>query len=72
MKVRSCVLAFVFALVAFAPPAFVSAQTPPMSPSNWPRATLVDMMNMHLSTTTNEVVASDGIVKQFPDKLSMK
>jgi hypothetical protein len=25
--------------------------------SNWPRATLVDMMNVHLSTTTNEVVA---------------
>ena len=24
---------------------------------NWPRATLVDMMNMHLSTTTTEVVA---------------
>jgi hypothetical protein len=24
---------------------------------NWPRATLVDMMKMHLSTTTNEVVA---------------
>ena len=24
---------------------------------NWPRATLVDMMNMHLSTTTQEVVA---------------
>jgi hypothetical protein len=24
---------------------------------NWPRATLVDMMNMHLSTTTDEVVA---------------
>lgn len=24
---------------------------------NWPRATLVDMMNVHLSTTTNEVVA---------------
>jgi hypothetical protein len=25
--------------------------------SNWPRATLVDMMKTHLSTTTNEVVA---------------
>jgi hypothetical protein len=25
--------------------------------SNWPRATLVDMMNTHLSTTTDEVVA---------------
>jgi hypothetical protein len=25
--------------------------------SNWPRATLVQMMNMHLSTTTDEVVA---------------
>jgi hypothetical protein len=24
---------------------------------NWPRATLVDMMKMHLSTTTDEVVA---------------
>jgi len=24
---------------------------------NWPKATLVDMMKMHLSTTTNEVVA---------------
>jgi hypothetical protein len=24
---------------------------------NWPKATLVDMMNTHLSTTTNEVVA---------------
>jgi hypothetical protein len=63
---------------------------------NWPRATLVDMMKMHLSTTTNEVVArlhkdwegdakaydavydhilkmadalTDGIVKQFPDKV---
>ncbi len=24
---------------------------------NWPRATLVDMMKMHLSTTTAEVVA---------------
>ena len=24
---------------------------------NWPSATLVDMMKMHLSTTTNEVVA---------------
>jgi len=24
---------------------------------NWPRATLVDLMKMHLSTTTNEVVA---------------
>jgi hypothetical protein len=24
---------------------------------NWPRATLVDMMNVHLSTTTDEVVA---------------
>lgn len=27
------------------------------NPKNWPRATLVDMMNMHLSTTTDEVVA---------------
>jgi hypothetical protein len=25
--------------------------------SNWPRQTLVDMMKMHLSTTTDEVVA---------------
>ena len=24
---------------------------------NWPRATLVDLLNTHLSTTTNEVVA---------------
>ena len=24
---------------------------------NWPRAALVDLMKMHLSTTTNEVVA---------------
>jgi len=37
---------------------------------NWPRVTLVDMMNMHLSTTTNEVVARltknwDGDVKAF-------
>lgn len=37
---------------------------------NWPRATLVDMMNMHLSTTTTEVVARlskdwDGDVKAF-------
>ena len=66
---------------------------------NWPRATLVDMMKMHLSTTTDEVVArlnknwdadvrafdavydhilkmsdalADGIVKQFPDKFSMR
>jgi hypothetical protein len=64
---------------------------------NWPRATLVDLMKGHLSTTTDEVVArlnknwdadvrafdavyahilkmsdalSDGIVKQFPDKLA--
>ena len=27
---------------------------------NWPRATLVDMMNKHLSTTTDEVVARLG------------
>ncbi len=27
------------------------------NPKHWPRATLVDMMNMHLSTTTDEVVA---------------
>jgi hypothetical protein len=38
--------------------------------ANWPRATLVDMMNMHLSTTTNEVVARltknwDGDVRAF-------
>src|SRR5690349_12912693 len=37
---------------------------------NWPRATLVDMMNTHLSTTTNEVVARltknwDGDVKAY-------
>jgi len=37
---------------------------------NWPRATLVDMMNKHLSTTTDEVVARltknwDGDVKAF-------
>ena len=25
--------------------------------SNWPKATLVDLMKKHLSTTTNEVVA---------------
>lgn len=63
---------------------------------NWPRATLVDLMNEHLSTTTAEVVArlqknwdadvkaydavyghilrmadalTDGIAKQFPDKV---
>jgi hypothetical protein len=28
-----------------------------MANPNWPRATLVDMMNKHLATTTNEVVA---------------
>jgi len=27
------------------------------NPTNWPRATLADMMNKHLSTTTDEVVA---------------
>jgi hypothetical protein len=32
--------------------AFLSKANP-----NWPRATLVDMMNMHLKTTTDEVVA---------------
>jgi hypothetical protein len=37
---------------------------------NWPRATLVDMMNKHLSTTTDEVVARltnnwDADVKSF-------
>jgi hypothetical protein len=37
---------------------------------NWPRATLVTMMNTHLSTTTDEVVAQltknwDGDVKAF-------
>lgn len=37
---------------------------------NWPRATLVDMMNRHLSTTTDEVVARltknwDADVKAF-------
>ena len=37
---------------------------------NWPRATLVDMMKMHLSTTTTEVVARlqkdwSGDVKAF-------
>jgi hypothetical protein len=37
---------------------------------NWPRATLVEMMNTHLATTTNEVVARltknwDGDVKAF-------
>lgn len=39
---------------------------------NWPRATLVDMMKTHLSTTTNEVVARltknwDGDVKAFDE-----
>lgn len=39
---------------------------------NWPRATLVDMMKMHLSTTTNEVVARltkdwDGDVHAFDE-----
>ena len=38
--------------------------------SNWPRATLVDMMNMHLSTTATELTARlnkdwDGDVKAF-------
>jgi uncharacterized protein YukE len=38
--------------------------------SNWPRATLLDLMNTHLSTTTTEVVARlnndwDGDVKAF-------
>jgi hypothetical protein len=64
---------------------------------NWPRSTLVDLMKMHLSTTTSEVVArlnknwdadvrafdavydhilkmsdtlTDGIIKQFPDKVA--
>src|SRR6185503_11087082 len=37
---------------------------------NWPRAKLVDMMNTHLSTTTDEVVARltknwDGDVRAF-------
>jgi hypothetical protein len=37
---------------------------------NWPRATLVDLMKMHLSTTTDEVVARlnknwDGDVRAF-------
>ena len=37
---------------------------------NWPRATLIDMMKMHLSTTTNEVVARlkhdwDGDVRAY-------
>ncbi len=37
---------------------------------NWPRATLVEMMKMHLSTTTNEVVARlnknwEGDVRAF-------
>jgi len=37
---------------------------------NWPRATLVDMMNRHLATTTDEVVARltknwDGDVKAY-------
>lgn len=37
---------------------------------NWPRATLLDMMNMHLSTTTTELVARlnkdwNGDVKAF-------
>lgn len=37
---------------------------------NWPRATLVDLMKMHLSTTTNEVVARlskdwEGDVRAF-------
>jgi hypothetical protein len=39
---------------------------------NWPRATLVDLMKMHLSTTTNEVVARlhkdwDGDAKAFDE-----
>jgi hypothetical protein len=32
---------------------------------NWPRATLVDMMNKHLSTTTDEVVAR--LTKKWDD-----
>jgi hypothetical protein len=66
---------------------------------NWPRATLVDMMNTHLSTTMDEVVArlkkdwdgdvraydkvydhilkmsdalADGIVKQFPERITAR
>ena len=40
------------------------------NPQHWPRATLVDMMNKHLSTTTDEVTARikkdwDGDVKAF-------
>ena len=39
---------------------------------NWPRATLLDMMNKHLSTTTTELVARlnkdwDGDVRAFDD-----
>ena len=39
---------------------------------NWPRATLVDMMKKHLSTTTNEVVARlkkdwEGDVKAYDE-----
>jgi len=33
------------------------ADFPSKANPNWPRATLVDMMNTHLSTTTDEVVA---------------
>jgi len=66
---------------------------------NWPKATLVSMMKMHLSTTTDEVKArlagdweadvrafdavydhilkmsdalADGIVKQYPDKFTVR
>jgi hypothetical protein len=40
--------------------------------SNWPRETLVDLMKMHLSTTTDEVVARlhkdwDGDVRAFDE-----
>jgi hypothetical protein len=42
---------------------------------NWPRATLVDLMKMHLSTTTNEVVARlnknwDADVRAFDEVYS--
>ena len=39
---------------------------------NWPRATLVDLMKMHLSTTTNEVVArlNNADVRAFDEVYS--
>ena len=46
------------------------ADFPSKANPNWPRATLADMMNRHLSTTTDEVVARltknwDADVKAF-------